>query len=46
MKCSCKHKLKEHKFNNELQSYDECMVCDCEGFDNDNSSISELELGG
>ncbi len=45
MKCSCGHKVEEHKFNADLESYDECLRCDCEGFDLGASGPTELYLG-
>ena len=43
--CSCKHPIKQHKYNKEFKSYDECKECDCEGFDPTTTDIDELYLG-
>lgn len=32
-KCNCSHYLKDHTYDSELEVYNECKKCDCEGFD-------------
>lgn len=32
-KCCCKHDVKDHVFDVELEAFYECKMCECEGFD-------------
>ncbi len=43
--CHCKHRLKEHEYDKELEAYMECKTCDCEGFDlAEETDAKELEF--
>lgn len=45
MKCSCGHVLRQHVYNQDLQSYDNCKLCECEGLDIVSDDSEELYLG-
>lgn len=45
MKCACKHEVNSHLYNSKLGCYNECLECDCEGFDpSTEEDITELEF--
>jgi hypothetical protein len=48
MRCSCKHDLKLHKYDKDLDGRYDCMVkgCDCEAFENQDNfeDVKELDF--